>query len=123
MLAPPFLVRMKVEEKNPTHLNAKSIDVWAQGVVALDLMMRGVGVQEYKNSLRISPNLVDGQRVGGRYLYIAKFLRSKRMTGTLKLLRPLMMKILATDPMQRPSTQEVLQDLEHTKLKNLQLFT
>jgi serine/threonine protein kinase len=113
----PELYEAEQQNLDGSHLNAKSLDLWAQGVVAIDLFMRGVGIEQYNNALRPSPNVIDGKLVGGRYITIAKFLRSERITGTLKPFRPLLMKLLATDPEKRGSTQEVLRDLRLIRKK------
>jgi|SRR5208337_2598718 len=120
--SPELLQASVANLKDPSHLDAKSIEVWAEGVVVLDLLMRGIGEDCYVPTLRATPNIVDGHHVGGRYLVIAKFLRSERMTKTMRVFRPLIMRILATNPKHRPSTREILQELDDIKKKNVVLF-
>jgi serine/threonine protein kinase len=108
--------------KNPIHLDPKSIDVWCCGVTILDVLTRGIGEKFFAPTLRSTQNKVDGLEVGGRYLMIAKFLRSDRMTRTFSLFRPLLLRILATDPSHRPTASEVLEELEKIQKNNPRVF-
>jgi serine/threonine protein kinase len=108
--------------KNPTHLDPKSIDVWCCGITILDTLTRGTNEKFFAPTLRSTQNKVDGLEVGGRYLMIAKFLRSDRMTKSMKLLRPVLLKILATDPSHRPTASEVLEELEKIQKNNPRVF-
>jgi serine/threonine protein kinase len=119
---PPEVREAYDKNASDPNLDPKSADVWCEGVVVLDILMRGVSNSKYpmfEGTLGKTNIIMDKKKVGGKYIEIKTFLNSSRMkTSEISIFRPLMMKILATNPKERITSSQILRELESIKKNN-----